>query len=81
MDLSPTCEQGFLLFGHDLHGAAHIAALHAFYGHDLWPAVGSQQVDLGVSVAEHVDMGRRMVIDEDDEAQAMRAVDSDHQAI
>jgi len=78
MDISPTCEQGFLLLRHNLHGAAHIAAFHAFDGHDLWLAFGSQQVDLGVSVAEHMHMGWRMVIDKDDEAQAMGAVNGDH---
>jgi hypothetical protein len=40
--------------------------------------VGTQQVDLGVAVAEHVHMGGLMVIAEDHDAQPVRPKDGDH---
>jgi len=67
-----------LLVDHDLHGAAHIAALHAFNRHDPGAAVRGDQVDLDVTITEHVDMGRLMVIDKDDKPQAVGPMDRDH---
>jgi hypothetical protein len=70
-----------LLFDHNLHRVAHVAALHPFDGHDLRRAICAKQIDFGVPVSEHMDMGRRVVIDEDDEAQAMGAVDGNRAKI
>ena len=69
------------MLDNDLHGVADIAALHAFDGHDLRCAVRPDQVDLRVPVAEHMNVGRCVIIDKDDEAQAMGAIDGDRASI
>jgi len=58
------------LLDDDPHEPPRIAALHALDGHDLRRAVRPDQVDLGVTVTKGVNMYRRMVIGEDDDAKA-----------
>ncbi len=57
------------------HGAANLSALHAFGPNQFRRAVPACQVDLGMTVAEYMDMGRFMIVHEDDDAETMLAKD------
>jgi hypothetical protein len=68
VNLLPFCQQVILLFHHSLNGVTDITALHSGKSHNRWPAVGTNNVDFGLTVAEHMDMRWFMVIDEDHKA-------------
>ncbi len=68
----------FPLIGDDLHGATNIASLHAVDPRQRGDAVRSDQIDLRLSVAEHMDMGRLVVVREYDEAQPASAMNRNH---
>jgi hypothetical protein len=78
MYLSPSLQEVSLLFLHDLHGPPDIAAGHADSEDQLGLAGGADEIDLGFAITEHVDMRRLVIVDEDDEAQAVSAVHGDH---
>jgi len=69
------------MFGDDFHGATNIAPLHVFRPNQRRPAVGSGQIDLSVAIAEHMHMSWLMIVHKDDEAQAVRTMNRDHQAL
>ncbi len=77
MNLAPACQQIRLLRHNHLHRVAHIAPLHALYGHHLRHTARPDQIELGVPVSKNMDMCRFMIIGKDDEAQAMSAQNSD----
>lgn len=64
------------MLGHHLHCASDIAAFHSVDPDQLGHAIGGREIDLGLAVAEDMDMGGFVVIDEDDDAQSMGSVDS-----
>jgi len=44
-----------------------------------WRTVRPDQVDLGMTIAEHMHMGGLVIVCENDDAQPMRAVDRNHE--
>ena len=52
----------------DAHGAADLAAAHSVSPDQCRGTVGPEQVDLGLTVTEDVDMSRLVIVDEDDNA-------------
>jgi hypothetical protein len=79
MELPPSCEKLFLLVANHLHGAAQIIRLHILSPDKGWGAVRPDQVYLGMAIAEHMHMGRFVIVCEDDDAQPTRPVDRDHE--
>jgi hypothetical protein len=78
MDFPPPRQKVVPPLYDDLHGATNVTSLHAVDPHKRRRAIGADQIDLRLSVAEYMDMSRLVVIGEDDEAQAARAMDGDH---
>jgi hypothetical protein len=78
MDFPPSRQQVVPPLYDDLHGATNVASLHAVDPYQRRNTFGADQIDLRLSVAEYMDMSRLVVIGEDDEAQAARAMDGDH---
>lgn len=64
--------------GDDPHRAADLTTRHIVGPDKVWSALSSDQVDLGFSVAEYVNVGRQMVIDVDDDAQAIGTQHGNH---
>ena len=62
----------------DPQGAADLAPGHSIGPDQLGHASDAAQADLGLAVAEHVDMSRLVVVGEDDHAQALGAQHGDH---
>jgi hypothetical protein len=58
MHVLPSGQQQGLLLGDDPHGAANLAAAHAIDPDQNGDAVGAEQIDLGLAVTEHMDVGR-----------------------
>jgi len=78
MDVLPSLQQERQLLGDDPDGAADLAARHVVGPDEVWSALGSDQVDLGFSIAEYVNVGRQMVIDVDDDAQTIGTQHGNH---
>jgi hypothetical protein len=76
MDFPPPRQQIVPPLDDDFHGATNFASCRRPIRAS--GAFGADQIDLRLSVAEHMDMSRLVVIDEDDESQAASAMDSDH---
>jgi hypothetical protein len=70
MNLVPFRLHRCLLLRHDAKRLPQIACLEAVVPDQFRLAVRPRQVDLRMAVADRMDMGRLMVIDEDDEAQS-----------
>jgi hypothetical protein len=79
MDFPPSRQQSLAPLDDDLHGAPNVASLHAIDPCQRRDALGSDQIDLRLSVAEDMDMSQLMVVHEGDEAQAMSAMGGDRQ--
>jgi hypothetical protein len=77
MDVLPPGKQQRLPLDHDPHGTAHISAGHVLSPDQVGDAIGTEEIDLGLTVTE--DVSRHMVVDEDDDAEAMRTKHSDHE--
>jgi hypothetical protein len=78
MDFLPPPHQKLQLFSHDPHGATNLTARHVVGPDQFWSALRPNQVDFGFSVPEHVNMRRQMVIDVDDDTQAIGTQDDNH---
>jgi hypothetical protein len=46
----------------------------------LHPAIGTQQIDLGLTVTENMDVRRLVIVNENDDAQAVGTKHGDHRA-
>ena len=53
------------MFDHEPHGAPHLDTNHSLSPNQFWRAVGANEIGLGVTVTEDVDMRGRMVVRED----------------
>jgi hypothetical protein len=78
MEFPPLGKKLVLLVADQLHGAPQIVGLHIFSPNKSWRTVRPDQVDLGMTIPEHMHMGWFMVVCEDDDAQPMRSIDRDH---
>ena len=81
MNVLPPSQQQRLLLGNDPQSTADLAAGHAVGPDQFRRATGTEQVDLGLTVAEDMDVSRPMVVDEDDHAQAMSTKHSDNTSV
>jgi hypothetical protein len=68
MELPPLGNKRFLLVADQLHGATQITGLHIFSLDKGWRTVRPDQVYLGMTIAEHMHMGRFVIVSEDDDA-------------
>ncbi len=71
MNLAPPLQQIALLLLDDAHRPPNAGAGHADSEHQLGIAIAAGEIDFGFAVTEHVDVGRLMVIDKDDDPQAV----------
>jgi hypothetical protein len=78
MNVPPACQQVVKLLDDNPHCAANVAALHAFNGHNLKHAINAKQVYLGVTIAEHMDMRRLVIINENNDVETICSMDRDH---
>ena len=73
MDLSPSLQEHGLVCGNGVYHAPLHRAAHLLGIYHAWPLPVVSNLDLRFAIAVNMDVGRRMVIDEDHEAQAMLA--------
>jgi hypothetical protein len=78
MELPPLCEKLFLLVADHLHGAAQVIRFHPFGLNKDGNPVRADQINLGLSITEHMHMGWLMIVCEDDDALPVRPIDCDH---
>jgi len=78
MDFLPPSEQERLLLKDNPHSTADVNAGHALNPNQFWGTIGTAQIDLGMTVTEDVNMGRLVIVNKDDHAQALSAKNSDH---
>jgi len=78
MDVLPLGQQHCPLLSHDMHRSANLAARHAFRPDKFRRSDSPDQVDLRMAVAENMDAGWPVVVDEDDHAQSMGARHDNH---
>jgi hypothetical protein len=75
MDFPPLRQQKRLVFRHEAHGFANLSAGHALSPDKLGIA---QQIDLRMAVAKHMNVGRLVIVGENDHAKAGRSDHGDH---
>jgi hypothetical protein len=63
MDFPPPNQQTLSLFDHDLHGPPDRASLHSVDPNQLGRAIRAGKIDLGMTIAEHMDMCGLVVVD------------------
>jgi hypothetical protein len=78
MNVLPSSQQKRQVLADDPHGAADLPTRHVFGPHEARPAVRADQVDLGFSIPEYVDVRRQMVVEEDDDAKTIGTCHGDH---
>jgi hypothetical protein len=78
MDFLPPSQQQRLLFKNNPHRAADINTGHAINPNHLRSAIGTSQIELGMTITENVNMGRLMIVNKDDHTQPVSAKHSDH---
>jgi len=66
MDVLPSRQQHCLLSRHQPQSTTDLKPRHVGCPNQICAAVGPKQIDLGLSVAEHVNMGWQMIIGEND---------------
>jgi hypothetical protein len=76
MYLSPASEQKLTLLGDDRHCPPNIAALHLVDPDEFGCPARASEIDLGLSVAENMDVRRLVIVWENDHAHPMRPVRS-----
>lgn len=60
-----------MLLDNDSHSAANLAAVHTVSSNQFRGAVSTEQIDLGLTVTEDVDVSRPVIVGEDNHAQAL----------
>jgi hypothetical protein len=78
MDFLPPSQQQRLLFKNNPHRAADLNTGHAIHPNQFGRAIGTSQIDLGMTITENVNMGRLMIVNKDDHTQPVSAKHSDH---
>jgi hypothetical protein len=78
MDFLPPSQQQHLLFKNNPQRAADLNAGHAIHPNQLGRAIGTPQIDLGMTITENVNMGRLVIVNKDDHTQPVSAKHSDH---
>ncbi len=67
-----------MVIGHDFHDAPQLSTRHAVGPDQFRGAAGAAQIDLGLSIAEGVNVGRLVIVHEDDDPYALGAENSNH---
>jgi hypothetical protein len=67
-----------LLLKNNPHRTADLNAGHPFNPNQFGGGIGTPQIDLGMTVTKDVNMGRQMIVNKNDHAQAVSAKYSDH---
>jgi hypothetical protein len=80
MDALPWSQQQRLMLSDDPHGASDLPARHVFRPDEVRGPLRADQVDLDFSIPEYVDVGRQMVVEEDDHAQTIGTRHGNHAA-
>jgi hypothetical protein len=65
----------------DLHRPTHIVPFHALSPDKSRITIRPDQVNFDLPITEHMHVGRLMIVCENDDAQTMRSVYSDHTCI
>jgi len=78
MDFPPFGKKSILLVRDYLHGSTHIFHFHALRPDQSWNSIRSNQVDLEFPITKYMNMGRLVIVCEDDNAQSMFSVYCDH---
>ena len=78
MDIPPTSRRKRLLLGNDAERTTGLAATNGVGPDQFRLAVGPEQIDLGLAVTEYVDVGRPVIVAEDDHAEALGTQHGDH---
>jgi hypothetical protein len=73
MYLSPPREEHALILRHNPHRAPNLVSLHSFDSDQLGPSVCPEKIDLRMTVSEHMDGCRFMIVDENRHAEAASA--------
>jgi hypothetical protein len=68
MDILPSGKEQHLLLDNETHGTADFAVSHAFSPDQFGCAVGTAQIDLGMTITEDVNVSWLVIINEDDHA-------------
>jgi hypothetical protein len=66
MDVPPLCKKLLLLVADQLHGPPQVICFHSFSPDKTWNPVRSDQINLGLSIPKHMQMGWFMIVCEDD---------------
>jgi hypothetical protein len=78
MDSPPSDQKLFLSLRDNFHRAPHVATFHAFGPNQFGAAVAADEIDFDLPIPEHVNVRGFVVVDENDNAQALRAKYCDH---
>jgi hypothetical protein len=78
MNTLPLAQEIVPMQPHFVKQAPHVRPLDTYAEHCLWRPGRSKQVNLRVSRAGHMDMGRFVIGRVDDEPEPMGAVNHDH---
>jgi hypothetical protein len=78
MNILPTCQQHRPLLDHDPHCLPNISPGHALSLDQLGDTACATQIDLGLAITKHMDMGRHMIVHKNDHAQATGSEYGDH---
>jgi hypothetical protein len=73
MNRLPSGQQQYLLLHNNPHRGADFGAGHTFHPNQLRSAIAAPQVDLGLTVTEDENMGRLMIVGEDNHPPAVGA--------
>jgi hypothetical protein len=70
MNVLPASQQHRLLLSHDPHRLPNFGP--RLFGPDQFGGIaGTNQIDLGVAIAKHMDMSRHMIVHKNDHTQAV----------
>jgi hypothetical protein len=72
MDLLPAVQEQVLMVFDDRQRPAEVVAFEAHGRDELYTPVAVGEVDLCMSVSEHMDMSGLMIVENDHESQALR---------
>jgi hypothetical protein len=78
MEVLPPFEQAVAMVGDKRHRTPDLVSLHAIGSNQLGRSVRANEVDLGLSVPEDMDVSGFVIIEIDNDLKSMRAQDRHH---
>jgi hypothetical protein len=70
-----------LLLDNDLHRAPDLPAGHSVRPNQFGPTIGTEEINLGLTVTEDMHVSRLVIVDEDDHAKTAGTKHGDHRVI